>query len=83
MRFADVIVITMGAEQFGSAEVGPISYQTTIGEGEKIEDAYARASTIAHKMFEAEFSVKIQMHARRRAEVQRERSPSGSCEEKK
>lgn len=66
----DHVVVTSGEETFGSFKVGPIIFETSIGPGEDAAAAYARASTVAHAMFEAEFQLKRVDYERRRKQVE-------------
>lgn len=59
----DSVSVTAGKEiffpvKFQGFEVGPISFQTAIGPGESLEQAYGRASSVVAAMFEAEFNMK-------------------------
>lgn len=71
----DRFTVTAGQEKFSpvkyhSFDVGPVTFETTVGPGEDAAAAYARASSVAHAMFEAEFQLKRADYWRRLGQVE-------------
>ncbi len=71
----DVFTVTVGEEKFFPVKfqgftVGPVAYTTALGPGEDAASAYARASAVAHAMFEAEFQMKRVDYWRRLGQVE-------------
>lgn len=71
----DTVTFTVGRELFAPVkyntfEVGPISVTTTVGPGETMADAFARAHAMAYVMFESEFHLKRVQYFERMASIE-------------
>ncbi len=69
----DLVAFTAGAEHYaldeGDVTVGPCTVTTVVGPGERVEDAFARASVAASTMLEAEYRQKIKSFKKRSVEA--------------